>query len=105
MAKNPRKKTLIWLIGTQVPYAFALLYWPRAFNRTMMLFQDAFSWEDFGFGAPIWIFPLIAIGCSLAAWWFFKRNEFRRAHFMTILPLPFALIMFSMISLVGFNLT
>lgn len=99
--KTYPQKTKLRLIIFQVLYAIGLPFWPQAVGFSGRAFPEGPSLDGFLYVLPIWPYPSVLLGCIIGAWYYFRQGEFRKAKFLNIIPLPFALAMWTMIPLLG----
>ena len=86
------------MVVLQVAGFLMLGVWLMFAGLTMMPFQAAgFSWSLLVRVIPVWIFPIVPVVCTIAAWRAFMRGLFRRAIGWSVVPLVAALPMLILI--------
>lgn len=96
------KAALAWLVVSQLGYMLSLLPWLAMAGLSVMAFDTPGStanWQPWLLVSMIWSYPIIALGCSVAAWVFFARKRGTAACIATSAPLllivPFLLLLVS----------
>ncbi|MEW5926547.1 MAG: hypothetical protein AB1941_03610 [Gemmatimonadota bacterium] len=91
-AAAPRsRKTLAWMVATQLLALASLLPWLAVVAGTSLLAFDApVSAEAVAprvFMGVVWSYPLLPLGCAAAAWLAYARRRYRRAAVLSAVPL------------------
>lgn len=88
-APRPRK-TLAWLVASQLLALASLLPWVAGAGTSIMAFDAPVSAEALAprvFVAVAWSYPLLPVGCAVAAWIAYGRRRYRRAAVLSAVPL------------------
>jgi hypothetical protein len=91
-AAAPRsRKTLAWMVASQLLALTSLLPWLAVVAGTSILAFDApVSAEAVAprvFMGVVWSYPLLPLGCAAAAWLAYARRRYRRAAVLSAVPL------------------
>ena len=90
-AAAPRsRKTLAWMVATQLLALASLLPWLAVAGTSILAFDSPVSAEAVAprvFMGVVWSYPLLPLGCAAAAWLAYARRRFRRAAVLSAVPL------------------
>lgn len=100
-APRRSRTTLAWLLATQALSLVSLVAWAASLGSSLMALAPpdaaggAAAWT---FVAIVWSYPLLPVGCSVAAWRAYARGRMRRAAALSAVPvlpaLPLLLYLF-----------
>jgi len=88
----PRRRsrgTLAWLAACQLLAAASLIPWLEVAGLSLAEFGPEHSTEvaPWVFLGVLWSYPLLPVGCAVAAWVAYARRHDRRAALLGALPL------------------
>ncbi|HEX2189889.1 MAG TPA: hypothetical protein VHG51_13365 [Longimicrobiaceae bacterium] len=100
-APRRSRTVLAWLLATQSLSLVSLIAWAASLGSSLMAVvppDAAANKAAWVFVAIVWSYPLLPVGCSVAAWGAFVRGRRRRAAVLSAVPvvpaLPLLLYLF-----------
>jgi hypothetical protein len=84
------RKTLAWMVATQLLALASLLPWLTVAGSSILAFDAPVSAEAVAprvFVGVVWSYPLLPLGCAAAAWLAYARRRYRRAAVLSAVPL------------------
>jgi len=84
------RKTLAWLVASQLLALASLLPWLAVAGTSIVAFDAPLSAEAVAprvFMGVVWSYPLLPLGCAAAAWLAYARRRYGRAALLSAVPL------------------
>lgn len=104
MDPNPtgRRRTLIWLIVSQLLALGSLLIWLLVAGLSVMAFDQGSTPEAWAFVIAVWFYPVIPLALAVGAWIAFRFHRYVLANVLSTITFLPPVLLYLLLWLVTF---